>query len=71
MNCPDCGYDIDEVNESQPVCPRCGTDPYDPNSWADPMDDPMVADALAVLEDMRREEEERKLREEPASKLIN
>jgi len=26
----DCGYEIDELNESQPVCPQCGTDPYDP-----------------------------------------
>jgi hypothetical protein len=42
MNCPDCGYEIDELNESQPVCPRCGADPYDPNSSRDPLDDPMV-----------------------------
>ena len=40
MNCPECGYEIDEVNESQAVCPRCGTDPYDPNS--SPLDDPLV-----------------------------
>jgi hypothetical protein len=40
MNCPDCGYEIDELNESRTVCPRCGTDPYDPNSSA--LDDPLV-----------------------------
>ena len=66
MNCPDCGFEIDELNESQPVCPRCGTDPYDPNS-PHPLDDP-IADALAELGDT---EAERKLHEEPASKLIN
>jgi hypothetical protein len=32
---------IDQVNESQPVCPLCGTDPNDPNdSWPDPLDHP-------------------------------
>jgi hypothetical protein len=70
MQCPDCGLEIDELNESQPVCPRCGTDPYDPNCSPAPLDDPL-ADALAELEDMRREDAERKLHEEPASKLIN
>ena len=67
MNCPNCGFEIDELNESQPVCPQCGTDPYDPNSYGR-LDDP-IADALAELGDMRREEAERKLHE--ASKLIN
>jgi hypothetical protein len=68
MKCPDCGYEIDELNESQPVCPRCGADPYDPNS-PDPLDDP-IADGLAELGDMHRAAAERKLHEEPA-KLIN
>ena len=27
MQCLECGFDFDEVNESQPVCPRCGADP--------------------------------------------
>jgi hypothetical protein len=58
MNCPDCGFEIDELNESQPVCPRCGADPYDPNSSPDPLDDP-IADALAGLGDMPREEAQR------------
>ena len=32
MHCPNCGFEIDELNESQPVCPSCGgTDPYDPS----------------------------------------
>ena len=70
MTCPECGFDVDELNESQPVCPRCGADPYDPNSASDPFDDP-IADALTELGDMHREEAERKLHEEPASKLIN
>jgi hypothetical protein len=26
MQCPECGYEIDEVNESISVCPRCGTE---------------------------------------------
>ena len=67
MNRPDCGYEIDELNESQPVCPRCGADPYDPDSWGD---DPIV-DALDDLEDIESLEEERELHEEPDSKLIN
>jgi hypothetical protein len=71
MQCPDCGYEIDEVNESISVCPLCGTDPNDPNSQPDVTDHPMVVDALAELADMRREEAERMLHEEPASKLIN
>ena len=69
MNCPNCDFEIDELNESQPVCLQCGTDPYDPNS-PDPLDDP-IADALAELGDLLREEAERKLHDEPASKLIN
>ena len=28
MQCPRCGFAIDEVNESQPACPLCGADPY-------------------------------------------
>jgi hypothetical protein len=26
---PECGFPMDEGNESQPVCPRCGADPVD------------------------------------------
>ena len=29
VNCPMCGYRVDLLNESQPVCPRCGTDPFE------------------------------------------
>lgn len=25
MRCPECGGNIDELNESQPVCPGCGS----------------------------------------------
>ena len=70
MQCPDCGYDIDEVNESISVCPMCGTDPNDPNSRPDVTDHPLV-EALTELADIHREEAERLLREEPASKLVN
>jgi hypothetical protein len=65
MQCPDCGYEWDEVNESISICPRCGTDPNDPNSWPDPLDHPLVIDALAELPDIKCQEEERKLHEEP------
>jgi hypothetical protein len=37
MKCLECGFDFDGVNESQPVCPRCGADPNDlPPSALDP-----------------------------------
>lgn len=42
MRCAECGADFDELNESQPVCPACGTPPG-PES-----DD---ADVAAVLAD--------------------
>ena len=57
MNCPYCGFEIDELNESQPVCPQCGTDPYDPNS-SGPLDDP-IADELAELGDIEEPERSR------------
>jgi hypothetical protein len=25
MRCLECGFEVDELNESQPVCPACGT----------------------------------------------
>ena len=28
MRCPECGHAIDLMNESQPVCPACGADPF-------------------------------------------
>jgi hypothetical protein len=27
MRCPECGFRFDPINESQLVCPACGTDP--------------------------------------------
>jgi len=36
MMCVQCGFRLDEMNESQPVCPRCGTDPYQLESRANP-----------------------------------
>ena len=27
MRCTECGFEVDEANESQIVCPRCGADP--------------------------------------------
>jgi uncharacterized Zn finger protein (UPF0148 family) len=34
--CPDCGFPMDEGNESQPVCPRCGADPAEHQDSAAP-----------------------------------
>ncbi len=42
MRCTECGADFDDLNESQPVCPGCGTPPG-------PLADD--ADVTAVLED--------------------
>ena len=30
MSCPECGFKFDPDNESQVVCPACGTDPNNP-----------------------------------------
>lgn len=29
MRCSNCGWPLDECNESQPVCPRCGDAGFD------------------------------------------
>jgi hypothetical protein len=42
MRCFECGVEIDEMNESQPVCPSCGTVP---GGWVD------SANVFALLED--------------------
>jgi len=68
MQCPECGYSIDELNESQPVCARCGADPNDLSSL---LDDPMVQDGLADFYDMQVEAGERALHEKPGNDLIN
>jgi hypothetical protein len=34
--CPECAFPMDEGNESQPVCPRCGADPADRQDSAVP-----------------------------------
>jgi hypothetical protein len=37
MQCLECGFELDEANESQPVCPCCGADPNErPGSRLDP-----------------------------------
>ena len=36
MRCPECGFPIDEANESQPVCPACGADPAASSGEDDP-----------------------------------
>jgi uncharacterized Zn finger protein (UPF0148 family) len=41
--CPNCGFPLDPVNESQVVCPACGADP---NSPPQPENDPEMAAAL-------------------------
>jgi hypothetical protein len=43
MKCPECGFKIDPHNESQDVCPACGTDP---NMSASADDDFDLAAAL-------------------------
>ena len=35
MRCLECGVEIDEINESQPVCPSCGTVPGGQGDCAD------------------------------------
>jgi len=35
MNCIECGAEFDEMNESQPVCPGCGTEPGGHRDGAD------------------------------------
>ena len=42
MRCLECGAEFDEMNESQPVCPGCGTVPGDRRD---------SADVCALLED--------------------
>ena len=41
--CPECGFRLDAINESQVVCPACGTDP---RSGLPPESDPEIAAAL-------------------------
>ena len=44
-SCPTCGFRFDPINESQVLCPACGTDPNNPPR---PEDDPEFA---GVFED--------------------
>ncbi len=54
MHCEDCGFPIDELNASQPVCPRCGGLSTDTDLY--PADiDCMVEDALAGRREQERE----------------
>ena len=71
MQCPECGFDIDEMNESQPLCPRCGADPFEP-AVDDIANDPSVQDGLAILEQIKQEDREREqLEKGPQNDLIN
>jgi hypothetical protein len=45
--CPECGFRFDSINESQVVCPACGTDP---RSGLPPESDPETAAALEDAE---------------------
>jgi hypothetical protein len=47
MRCLECGAEIDEMNESQPVCPGCGTDPGGRPDSADALLEEAVAFATA------------------------
>ena len=54
MYCEDCGFPIDELNDSQPVCPRCSGLATD--SYLNPADnDCMVADAQVDRKTRERE----------------
>jgi hypothetical protein len=61
MRCPECGFDIDERNESQQVCPRCGADPNDGESpelehfrWVLYLEGPA---AIAEMQALEREDD--------------
>jgi hypothetical protein len=45
--CPECGFRFDAINESQVVCPACGTDP---RSRLPPETDPETAAAFEDAE---------------------
>lgn len=45
--CPECGFRFDAINESQVVCPACGTDP---RSGLPPDSDPETASAFEDAE---------------------
>jgi hypothetical protein len=45
--CPECGFRFDAINESQVVCPACGTDP---RSGLPPASDPETAAAFEDAE---------------------
>ena len=45
--CPECGFRFDAINESQVVCPACGTDP---RSGLPPESDPETAAAFEDAE---------------------
>ena len=43
VSCPRCGFRLEPINESQVVCPACGTDP---NNSSRLEDDPEIAAAF-------------------------
>lgn len=45
--CPECGFRLDAINESQVVCPACGTDP---RNELPPESDPETAAAFGNAE---------------------
>lgn len=47
MHCGECGFEFDEMNESQPVCPACGTLALGP---IDDLDISKLADDAAELD---------------------
>jgi len=49
MRCPECGFKLDPVNESQQVCPACGRDPIRCEQMED---DSGIAAALADVASM-------------------
>jgi hypothetical protein len=53
--CPEWGFPIDEANESQPVCPRCGADPLENLDSAGPAISPFPGVAFEDVLGMSRQ----------------
>ena len=53
--CAECGFPIDEGNESQPVCPRCGADPLEYLDSAAPAISPFPSEAFEDVLGMSRQ----------------
>lgn len=51
MRCLNCGFDLGECNESQPVCPACGSDGTDvEDDYIDPSECETAAESVATYD---------------------